>query len=221
MRTVHCEDAIHWLENHSVLENSSLIASLPDISEFPSFTLNQWKDWFIKTAKLILNKTPEEGVTLFYQSDIKLDGVWIDKSFLIQKAAELLGHELLFHKIACRYNAGTITQGRPAYSHILCFSKKLRLDPAKNSADVLPELGEKSWARGMGMEACLMIAKFLKEQTPTKIVIHPFCGEGSQLAAANFYGLEAIGIERGTKRSEKARLIQISVEKKFISNTWS
>lgn len=216
MRTIYCEDAIAWLEKHPILENSSLIASLPDISEFQQFTLAEWKNWFIQTAKLVLSKTPDDGVTLFYQSDIKVDGIWIDKAYIIQKAAEELGHELLFHKIACRYNAGTITFGRPAYSHILCFSKKLRLDPAKNSADVLPELGDKSWVRGMGIEACLMIAKFLKEQTSTEILIHPFCGEGSQLAAANFYGLKAIGIDRGTKRAEKAGQLQISADKKFI-----
>lgn len=216
MRIVHCTDAISWLENHQVLENSSLIASLPDISEFQQFTLAEWKSWFVQTAKLVLEKTPDNGVTIFYQSDIKVDGIWVDKAYMIQKVAEELGHELLFHKIACRYNAGTITFGRPAYSHILCFSKSLRLDPAKNSADVLPELGDKSWVRGMGIEACLMIAKFLKEQTSTEILIHPFCGEGSQLAAANFYGLKAIGIERGTKRAEKAGRLQISAEKKFI-----
>jgi tRNA G10 N-methylase Trm11 len=64
----------------------------------------------------------------------------------------------------------------------------------------------------MGLEACLMAAKFIHDQTPSKTLINPFCGEGSMLAAANFLGLEAIGIERSPKRAEKARVLQILKE---------
>ena len=216
-RTIFCDDAIEWLHQNPILEGCSVVASLPDISEFQSMTLQNWKDWFSATAKLVLEKTPEEGVTIFFQSDIKHEGHWVDKAYLVQKVAEELGHELLWHKIACRAPAGIATFGRPAYSHILCFSKKFRLvDLGKSTPDVLPDLGEKTWQRGMGMNACTMIAKFLKEEVKSHTLVHPFCGEGSMVSVANAYELKAIGIEKSRKRADKAREIQLSADKK----TW-
>lgn len=217
-RTVYCEDALVWLETNPVLEGSSLVASMPDISEFHGFTLEAWKEWFTNTAKLVLSKTPDDGVTIFYQSDIKVDGVWVDKGYLCQKAAESLGHELIWHKIICRIKPGMVSFGRPAYSHVLCFSKNFRLrDLSKSSADVIPDIGEKTWERGMGLEACVLIAKFIAEQTTTTTLIHPFCGQGSMIAVANSFGLSAIGIERSHKRAEQARILTVGPEfKKFI-----
>ncbi|MGZ3789176.1 MAG: SAM-dependent methyltransferase [Bacteriovorax sp.] len=213
-RTVYCDDALVWLEKTPVLEGSSLIASMPDISEFHGYTLEAWKDWFTKTAALVLSKTPEMGVTVFYQSDIKVDGAWVDKGYLCQKAAESLGHSLLWHKIICRVKPGMSTFGRPAYTHILCFSRGLRLrDLSKSTPDVMPVAGDKTWERGMGLEACLMIGKFIAEQTESKTLIHPFCGQGSMLAVANSFGLDAIGIERSPKRAELARILSVKEDK--------
>lgn len=213
-RIVHTTDALAWLRESRDFSGHSMVASLPDISEFPKFTSGEWKEWFTGTASLILSKTPSEGVTIFYQSDIKVDGTWVDKGYLCQKAAEAMGAELLWHKIACRSPAGTTTFGRPAYSHILCFSKGVRADVSKSTADVLPDLGEKTWQRGMGLEAAHLICRFIREQTTTRTVVNPFCGEGSLLAAANFNDLDAIGIERSPKRAEKARMLQISSDGK-------
>jgi len=216
-RKVFCDDALVWLENNPLAPQTSLIASLPDISEFSGMSLESWKQWFQATAKLVLSKTPSDSVTVFYQSDIKHESTWVDKSYLCQKAAEELGHALLWHKIVCRFPAGTITFGRPAYSHMLCFSKNFRPDLSKSTADVLPDIGEKTWERGMGLEACLSIAKFLKEQTQTKTIVHPFCGEGSMLAAAEVYDLNAIGIERSPKRAEKAQTLKVDLDSREFS----
>lgn len=211
-RSVVCGDATSWLEKNTIQENSSLVASLPDISEFPSYSLESWKDWFVKTATLVLSKTPKTGVAIFYQSDIKKDGQWIDKGYLCQKAAELEGSHLLWHKVACRVKAGQTTFSRCSYSHILCFSKELRMDISKSSADVIPEIGEKTWPRGMGLEAALMIANFIAQQTSSKTVINPFCGRGSMLAAANAVGLAALGIERSPKRAKSALTLQLNLK---------
>lgn len=215
-RSVFSEDAIAWLEAKDVQQGCSLVTSMPDISEFPGYSLNDWKSWFIQTATLVLSRCPDDGVTIFYQSDIKHEGVWVDKGYLCQKAAEALGHELLWHKVICRSPAGIATFGRPAYSHMLCFSKKLKVDIAKSTPDVIPDLGDKTWQRGMGLEACIMAAKFIAEQTPTTTVINPFCGEGSMLAAANAFNLNAIGIERSPKRAEKARSLKLDLKLKIF-----
>ena len=216
-RVVECGDAIEWLHQQSECAGASIVASMPDISEFSNYSLSQWKEWFTSTASLIMSKCPAEGVCIFYQSDIKYEGVWVDKAYLVQKAAENLGLELLWHKIVCRVPPGIATFGKPAYSHIICFSKSLRLtDVSKSTPDVIPDLGDKTWVRGMGLENCLMITKFIAHHTSSKRIVHPFCGEGSILAAANFNGLDAFGIERSPKRAEKARNLSISADKKWV-----
>ncbi|MBC7427761.1 MAG: SAM-dependent methyltransferase [Bacteriovorax sp.] len=212
-REVFCADALVWLESQSKesLAGSSLVASMPDISEFTNFSLAQWKEWFTNTAALIMSRTPDDGVVVFYQSDIKYEGEWVDKAYLVQKAAEQEGLALLWHKIVCRVDPGVATFGKPAYSHIICFSKNIRLhDMSRSTTDVIPELGEKTWVRGMGLENCLMIANFIATQTKSTTVVQPFCGEGSLLAAAAKKGLHGIGIERSPKRAEKARHLIIS-----------
>jgi hypothetical protein len=217
-REVICADAVEWLKSYIDPGGRSFLGSLPDISEFPGYSLAMWKDWFQNTAELILEKTSLDGVTIFFQSDIKHNGLWIDKGFLIQKAAEKLGHELLWHKIFCRAPAGTIMFGRPSYSHMLCFSKTVIPDISKSTADVIPDLGEKTWVRGMGLEASLIASSFVKKHTNTDTLVNPFCGEGSVLSAANYLGLHSIGIERSAKRAEKARCLQVSPDgKSWIS----
>jgi hypothetical protein len=216
-RVVFCEDALVWLKNYNDTGGASFLGSLPDFSEFPSLSLAEWKQWFLSTSELILSKTSPEGVTIFFQSDIKHQGLWVDKAYLVQKAAENLGHQLLWHKIFCRAPAGTVMFGRPSYSHMLCFSQKLVPDLRKSTADVIPDLGEKTWVRGMGLEASVFAATYVLKQTKTRILINPFCGEGSVLAAANSVGLKTIGVDKSPKRVKKAREIHLSPgEKKFI-----
>jgi hypothetical protein len=207
-RVVYCEDALKWLESRTPLKGASFIASMPDVSEFPSLTLSQWKDWFVHAASLILSRCDDDGVAIFYQTDIKVQGEWIDKAYLCQKAAEQTGHALIWHKVACRAEPGKITFGRPSYSHLICFSKNIRMNLERSTADVLPEAGETTWTRGMGVQACIAACRFILSHTETRTVIDPFCGHGTALAVANEMGLNAIGIEMSAKRAKKARTLQ-------------
>jgi len=208
-RTVHCADALAWLEAQGPLAGCSLITSLPDASEFPSLSLAEWKAWFVRAAGLVLSRCPDEGVTIFYQTDVKKEGAWVDKGYLCLKAAEALGHELLWHKVVCRRPPGTITFGRPAYSHLLCFSRGVRVDLGRSTADVLPEAGDVTWTRGMGVRACLAACRFVEQNTSTRTVVDPFCGHGTVLAVANALGLEAVGVELSRKRAKKARALRV------------
>src|SRR5205085_1790078 len=113
-------------------------------------SLVAWKQWFIEAAALVVDKTPPDGVAIFYQTDVKKDGAWVDKGHLVQRAADDVGATLLWHKVVCRKAPGTVTFGRPSWAHLLCFSKGLRLDMGRSSADVLPEPGAVTWTRGMG-----------------------------------------------------------------------
>ena len=206
-RLVHHADAIAWLEASPVREGCSFVASLPDFTEFPSLTLGEWKAWFTRAANLIMSRTPGAGVSIFYQRDAKHEGLWIDKSYLIQRAAEAVGAHLLWRKVVCRAPAGQVTFGKPAYSHLLCFSKELRLPLAHSVADVLPEPGRVTWARGMGTRACELACRFVLEETSTCTIVDPFCGHGTVLAVANAMGLSAEGVELSRKRAERARAL--------------
>ncbi|MDY7226426.1 DNA methyltransferase [Hyalangium rubrum] len=211
-RTVECAEALAWLSGREVLRGCSVITSLPDVSEFPALSLAEWKRWFVGAAARVMEKVPEDGVAIFYQTDVKKDGAWVDKGYLISKAAEEAGFEALWHKVVCRRPPGTVTFGRPAYSHLLCFSRGIRVELAEATADVLPEAGEVTWTRGMGVQACLVACRFILEHTQSRTVVDPFCGHGTVLAVANALGLDALGVELSRKRAKKARALRVRLE---------
>jgi len=208
-RTVYVADAVEFLKQQKILPGCSIITSMPDVSEFPQFSVEEWKNWFVDTAELILSKLSPEGVAIFYQTDIKKDGVWVDKGYLVQKAAERARCETLWHKVVCRTAPGNITFGKPAFSHMLCFSKGVKLNLKKASPDVLPQAGATTWTRGMGLEACQLACRFILENTKTQTIFNPFCGHGTVLAVANEMGLSAIGIELSANRARKARSLTV------------
>lgn len=209
MRTVHCAEALAWLKGQGTLDGCSVVTSLPDNSELPDLSFDQWQVWFTEAARLTMAKTPDHGVTVFYQTDVKREGRWVDKGFLCLKAAEASGTALLWHKIVCRYPSGTVTFGRAAYAHLLCFSRGQKLDLSKASADVLPSDGDALWTRGMPIDTCLWACRYVLEQTPTRTVVDPFCGRGTVLAAANTIGLDAVGVELSNRRARQARTLTL------------
>lgn len=217
MREVFCTDVIDWLNNNELPPKTSIVASIPDISEFHSTDLKSYRHKFCEIASLILQKTPQDDVTIFYQSDIKTNGIWLDKAFLCQKAAEEIGAELLFHKIICRVPPGTTTFGRPAYTHIIAFSKNFKLDTKHSSPDIIPLMGDKLWERGMGSHGAKLMVKFIKEVIQSNAVLNCFSGMGTLLAISEAYGLKSIGLERSPKRVEESRLVRYDIElEKFL-----
>jgi hypothetical protein len=204
-REVHRGDAIPWLEQIQLGPEHAVVTSLPDASELAELGFEGWRRWFVETASLVCERVHDDAVAIFYQTDIKHDGRWIDKAHLIQLGAERAGAHCLWHKIVCRKEPGTTTFGRPAYGHWLALSRGLRLSPAASSPDVLPELGEMTWSRAMPMTAAVASCVFLQRHTGCRVVVDPFCGRGTVLAVANLHGLDAIGVEISNKRVKKAR----------------
>jgi hypothetical protein len=183
----------------------AIITSLPDHSEVPALGVEGWKRWFIDTVALACRVVADQAVAIFYQTDVKHDGRWIDKGHLVLCGADAAGSHALWHKLVCRVPPGTITYGRPAYAHLICVSRALRLAPGASTADVLPTLGAMSWSRAMGSAACDASIRFLRASTACGTVVDPFCGLGSILAAANHAGLDAVGIELSRRRAARAR----------------
>jgi len=216
-RTVHCTDALAWLAANGTLEGASIVTSLPDVSEL-AMPIDAWRRWFSDAAALVLSSMPMAGVAIFYQTDIVVDGIWIDKNALVASAAERLGIPMLWHRIVCRKPAGARLFGRPGYAHLSCFSRGVRARPDIARIDVLPDGGETTWARGMGTRACLDACRFVLEHTETRTIVDPFCGHGTVLAAANALGLDAVGVELGRKRAQKARTLRLQPDGTVVTS---
>jgi hypothetical protein len=213
-RSVHHADALHWLASNAALHDASVITSLPDVSELSGFDLEAWQEWFVTAAKLTLQAVPDFGAAIFFQSDIRQAGVWIDKGALVSRAAEQVGMSLLFHKIVCRKPAGSVTLGRASYSHLLGFSRKLRPAPlpGKTTADVLPDAGFMPGKKSMGVNACLDACRFVQRETRSRIIVDPFCGFGTVLEVANQLGFEAIGVDASSRMCRRARALRLPPE---------
>ena len=156
---------------------------------------------------------PEGGVAIFYQSDVRYRRAWIDKGYLVMRAAEEEAATLWWHKIVCRQAPGSVALGRPNYSHMLCVSRA-PVDRAARTTpqpgpDVLPDAGAMPWSRAMGVEACRVACSFLRTETTTRVVVDPFCGRGTVLAVAESMGFDAIGVDISARRCKAARSLTI------------
>jgi hypothetical protein len=207
-RSVVTGDGVAWLAERRLDPSVAVVTSLPDGSEMPSMSHDAWRDWFVEVVALICARVADDAPAVFYQTDVKRDGAWVDKAHLVALGAERAGAACLFHKIVCRAPAGTATFGRPGYAHLLAFSRALRPPLDGSTADVLPALGEMSWPRAMGTAACEEACRFLRRSTKCTVVADPFCGLGTMLAVANAHGFDAVGVERSPKRAERARRLR-------------
>ncbi|MBL4685668.1 MAG: SAM-dependent methyltransferase [Nannocystaceae bacterium] len=203
-RDVHHGDGIAWLREARLGPEHAIVTSVPDLSEMQPMGLQAWRDLAVEITRLACLRAAPQAVVILYQTDIKVDGRTIDKSYLAMRGAEEAGVHCLWHKVVCRTQPGNTTFGRPAFGHWMAFSRELRLAPDASTPDVLPELGVMTWARAMPMSAARATCEFLLAHTECRVVVDPFCGLGTILAVANEYGLDAIGVELSAKRARKA-----------------
>ncbi|MGB3970270.1 MAG: SAM-dependent methyltransferase [Planctomycetota bacterium] len=210
-RVVHEADALEWLAANALPPDASVLTSLPDVSEFRHRDEERWRQWFLQAAELVVRGTPRRGAAVFYQTDVKRDGRWVDKAFLVQQAAHAAGSSLLWHKVVCRAPAGQATFGRPGYAHLLCFAAELRDRVDASTPDVLPDAGTMAWSRAMGLAATRAAVLWLRDHAGARTIVDPFCGTGTALAVANAHGLHAIGVERNPGRAATARTLAVTV----------
>jgi hypothetical protein len=212
-RVVHHADALAWLTARERMPGVSVITSLPDRSELPELSFDAWRSWFENAAELVARSVADEGVAIFFQSDIRLAGTWLDKGALVARGAERAGMRLVFHKIVCSLPPGTASHGRPSYSHLLGYTRSaLALPPGTPCVDVIPDAGYRPGSKAMGVNACLDACNFVKAATSTRTVLDPFCGWGTILAVANALGLDAIGADRSRRMCARARRLVLDME---------
>lgn len=208
-RTVHCAEALQWLRSQALGPHESVFTSLPDSSEVRRLTFDAWTQWFRDAAEAVVRATHPDAVAVFYQTDVKREGCWVDKSFLVQQGAHAAGARLLWHKIVCRAPAGTATGPRPGYAHLLAFSHNVRDVAERATADVLPQLGTMTWPRAIGLAAAEAAITWLRDRAGARCIVDPFCGMGTVLAVANRLGLDAIGVELAPSRAQRARDLRV------------
>jgi hypothetical protein len=210
-RVVHHGDALAWLRANAPLTEASIVTSLPDVSEVPALGFEGWRRWFEQAAELTLRSVPDEGVAIFFQSDIRHQGCWVDKGTLVARAAERAAMNLLFHRIVCRKPPGTASFGRATYSHLLGFSRRVPPPAPRARADVLPDGGPVPGRKAMGVLACLAACHFIRDATPSRTVVDPFCGWGTVLAVANAIGLHAVGVDLSLRMCRRARNLTVDI----------
>lgn len=210
-RSVHESEALAWLERNPAEPGTSVVTSLPDVSELQGRHFARWRSWFLDAAERVIRWVPADGVAIFFQSDILERGVWVDKSYLVQRAAEAAEAALVWHKIVCRVPPGSVSRGRAGYSHLVCLAGAARPAPRVPAPDVLPELGAMPSQKAMGVAACELACRYLLDETPTRVVVDPFCGQGTLLAVANALGLAAVGIDRNGRACRAARKLTVEL----------
>lgn len=202
-------DAVAWLAARPGLAGCSVIASLPDVSEL-GVSLDRWREFFRAAARAALLTAADDGLCVFAQTDNKVEGRWISKAGLVLAVADALGVPLVFHKIVCRRPPGTAISGRPGYSHLLAFSRRVVDDPNRPTPDVLPDLGDMPWSHSIGTRAAAAAVDAIRRLAPaTTCIVVPCCGIGTILAVANARGFDVVGIERNRKRAEAARVFTL------------
>lgn len=203
MRQVLCSDSTEWIKG--ITQMDSVITSLPDREE-TTLELDAWKKWFVEMVRTILLKTRDYAV--FYQTDRKIDGGVLSKADLLLEAARQAGVALRFHKIVLRRAVGKIDLFRPTYTHLMCFSKHLH--SGKATPDVF-ERGDMTYPNAMGARAVQFVCKFIKDNSETKTIYDPFCGQGSVLAIAEKFGFNSVGVEILPEQCEKARTLAVKL----------
>ena len=187
------------------------MTSLPDVSEL-RLPMAAWRAWFLDAVGLVVNAVPDASAAIFFQSDIKHDGAWIDKGALVVRAAEDAGARVLFHKVICRRQPGLLTMGRPGYTHLIAVSRTMRCPDALPMPDVITDPGRSPWVRAMGIRAAAHAARFVRDHVRARLIFDPFCGVGTVLAVANAIGIDALGLERSTKRCAQAKELSVRAE---------
>ena len=208
-REVHCADAIPWMQARGRMAGACAVTSLPDVSEV-GLALPAWREWFLAAVQLVVAAVPDDSAAIFFQSDIKRDGCWIDKGALVMSAAEAAGARVLFHKLICRRPPGTLTLGRPGYTHLIAVSRTLRCPDVLPIPDIITDAGRQPWVRAMGVRAAAHAVRFARDQAGAQIIFDPFCGVGTVLAVANRLGLDALGVEKAKKRCEQSRQLVVT-----------
>lgn len=183
-------DSIKYLQNKDNHSLPSIITGIPDMDEV-NMNEDKYIDWLQKVSDIIFKKVKKDEYCIFIQTDRKVNGQWIDKSYYINKIAKENGIKLLWHKIVIYRPVNSIHLQRPTYGHMLCFSYEN--GPGKQFPDVI-EGGKKLYKNGTSIEPLHYIMKLCNEKG-IKVIIDPFAGYGTISYIAKQYNISSLAID--------------------------
>lgn len=199
--TIICADALEWLTKQNNI--GGVVTSLPDADEV-GLSLAEWRIWFVQAATLVMKKVDLSAPAVFYQTDRKMDGEWVSKSYLLIKASEHAKTRLLWHKIVLRREVGGVDLFRPGYTHLMAFSHEA--GPGTATFDVMTA-GRMIYKNAMGLDAAIFACRFVSRYTRT--ITDPFCGRGTVPAVADALGLVAVGVDIDAEQCNYARTLKL------------
>ena len=201
-----CDDAFKWLETQKDTSLPTIVTGIPDLDELENLnknemTVQEYSDFFKSAVKLIMKKVQDDQYIIFMQTDRKMKGQWIDKSYLANTVANELDIHLLWHKII--QNRDGIYLQRPTYTHLLAFSKKGT--PGEAFQDIV-SCGQHLYKNGSSPNATCHIMHFLNKKK-IKHIIDPFSGRGTIPFIASLFKINSIAIDIDPKQCQYAKSI--------------
>lgn len=213
-----CEESLQWLKKQPDASIPNFVTGIPDLNELnylsnQEISIEQYQQFFNQTAQYIFQKVKQDGYCIFVQTDRKINGQLIDKSYLLTHIAYQYGFKLLWHKIVCQRDIGKIDLFRPTYSHFLCYT--IKGTPGQAFEDIIPVSG-KLYENGTPYNAATAATNFLSKQIKKQKrnlddfdydVVDPFLGRGTIGAAAIQKGLSFFGIDIDPKQCKLSQYL--------------
>jgi len=202
-----CNDSIEWFTKMPVGSVPNVLTGLPDMNEIGSKSIDEYLSFFRNMCELIFTRLQKNGYAIFIQTDRKIDGQVIDKSYHLTDVALKYGLKLVWHKIVLQRDVGKIDLHRPTYSHVLCYTYIGK--PGSAFEDVFP-VGEKLYENATPKNACFRCAEYIKivsksyknkskDEKGNDIcpydVVDPFVGRGTAGMACIHNNLTFLGID--------------------------
>lgn len=205
MKTIICDDAIHYLNEQSNNSIPNIITGLPDLDEM-NLSFDDYLKFFVSTIELLMDKINTNGFLFFLQTDRLYKKTWLDKSSIIINISKQKNLNLLFHKIILNRDVGKINLHRPTYSHFLCFSRF-------NSVGIrTPDVfysGTKIYKNASSRKATQVAIDIIKKKFNYP-VLDPFNGRGTTTSLCEFNNIDSIGVDIDSKQCEYAEKLILS-----------
>jgi len=201
-RKVICGDSSTLLNNYKNMK--VIITSLPDMEEMGLNAMPEYIERLWNMVGKLQNSIDKNGIIFFYQTNRKYKGILIDKNAHITRVMLYNTFYKVFEKIVLKQQPETINNFRPTYTVLTAFSKTIKA--GRSTPDVI-YAGNMVYKNAMGENAIKVCLDFVRKNAETDTIFDPFCGRGSVLRLANFYGYNAIGIDIDPKQCEIAKNI--------------
>ena len=78
-----CADSIKWFTDQPLESINNVLTGLPDMNEMGMENIEEYLNFVRNMTELILTRLKPNGYAIFIQTDRKINGQWLDKSYYI------------------------------------------------------------------------------------------------------------------------------------------